>query len=100
MYKEDFISLLVEMSNFTDQKLTPKSAAKIIERFARGIIMALSEKKSVHLVGFGKFYAKDIKQRNGRNPRTGSKIKIKAYRQPYFKAGKKLKDAANSRQKD
>ena len=31
----------------------------------------------------------------GRNPRTGEKIKIPASKQPKFKAGKALKDAVN-----
>jgi DNA-binding protein HU-beta len=33
--------------------------------------------------------------RTGRNPRTGAQIKIKASKNPSFKAGKALKDAIN-----
>jgi len=33
--------------------------------------------------------------RNGRNPRTGATIKIKAANSPKFRAGKALKDAVN-----
>jgi hypothetical protein len=34
-------------------------------------------------------------ERTGRNPRTGETIKIKASKNPAFKAGKALKDAVN-----
>jgi DNA-binding protein HU-beta len=33
--------------------------------------------------------------RDGRNPRTGKPVKIKAARRPRFSAGKALKDAVN-----
>ena len=49
----------------------------------------------VTLVGFGTFYVGKRAARNGRNPRTGASIKIKAARVPKFRAGKALKDALN-----
>jgi DNA-binding protein HU-beta len=45
------------------------------------------------LIGFGTFGARKRKARNGRNPQTGAKIKIKAKTVPVFKPGKALKDA-------
>jgi DNA-binding protein HU-beta len=49
----------------------------------------------VTLVGFGTFYVGKRAARNGRNPRTGATIKIKAAKTPKFRAGKALKDAVN-----
>jgi DNA-binding protein HU-beta len=55
----------------------------------------LAEGGEVRLVGFGTFATVKRKATEGRNPRTGAKIKIKASVQPKFKPGKALKDAVN-----
>jgi DNA-binding protein HU-beta len=44
------------------------------------------------LVGFGTFSVSERKKRNGRNPKTGEAIKIKARKVAKFKAGKDLAD--------
>nr|HPI94209.1 HU family DNA-binding protein [Deltaproteobacteria bacterium] len=49
----------------------------------------------VTLVGFGTFEVAKRAARDGINPRTGKKIKIKASKVPRFKAGKALKEAVN-----
>ena len=49
----------------------------------------------VTLVGFGSFYVGRRIARQGRNPRTGVAIKIRAAKVPKFRAGKALKDAVN-----
>jgi DNA-binding protein HU-beta len=46
-------------------------------------------------VGFGTFSVRKRAARAGRNPQTGAAIKIKASKNPGFKAGKALKDAVN-----
>ena len=58
-----------------------------------GIAMALAAGEKVQLIGFGSFEVRDRKSRIGKNPRTGEKIEIPAYRMPTFKAGAALKDA-------
>ena len=45
------------------------------------------------LVRFGTFVVKPRAAREGRNPQTGEKIKIKAAKIVGFKAGKALKEA-------
>jgi len=63
---------------------------------AVGAIKAALKKGSmVTMVGFGTFYVGKRSARNGRNPRTGATIKIKAARVPKFRAGKALKDTLN-----
>jgi DNA-binding protein HU-beta len=52
-------------------------------------------KADVTLVGFGTFSVRKRAARQGRNPQTGATIKIKASKNPAFKAGKALKDAVN-----
>ena len=57
------------------------------------LLRSSKQNQHVDLRGFGSFVVKQKKERQGRNPRTGEKIKIKASKQPKFKAGKGLKDA-------
>ena len=72
---------------------TKKSASEAVDCVIDTITKALKKKEDVTLIGFGTFAAKKRKARNGRNPQTGAKIKIKAKTVPVFKPGKALKDA-------
>ena len=63
-----------------------------------GIITeALKKGDKVALVGFGTFEVRKRAARVGRNPATGAELKIKASKQPAFKAGATLKAAVNSK---
>ena len=62
---------------------------------ARNHLKAMKKGDLVTLIGFGTFYVGKREARNGRNPRTGATIKIKAANSPKFRAGKALKDAVN-----
>jgi len=59
----------------------------------------LKKGDNVALVGFGTFEVRKRAARNGRNPATGEAIKIKASKQPAFKAGATLKAAVNNGKK-
>jgi nucleoid DNA-binding protein len=72
---------------------TKKSASAAVDCVIDTITKALKKKENVTLIGFGTFGARKRKARNGRNPQTGAKIKIKAKTVPVFKPGKALKDA-------
>jgi len=76
-------------------KCTQVEAEKALDIFISSTINALGSGEEVSLVGFGNFSVSPMKARAGRNPRTGEAIQIKAYNQPKFKVGKKLKDACN-----
>jgi DNA-binding protein HU-beta len=54
---------------------------------------ALKGGEEIRITGFGKFSVRERKAREGRNPRTGEKIKIAAQRVPAFSAGNALKEA-------
>jgi DNA-binding protein len=49
----------------------------------------------VKIMGFGNFRVVKRAAREGRDPRTGAPVKIKAAKRPRFSAGKGLKDAVN-----
>lgn len=55
----------------------------------------LKKGQRVQLVGFGSFSVKQRKARQGRNPKTGEAVQIKARKVPKFTAGAELKAAIN-----
>lgn len=79
--------------------LSKAKATVAVNAVFDSISMSLKKGKSVSLVGFGSFSVVKRKARNGRNPQTGSTIKIKATKAPKFKAGKGLKDMVAGKKK-
>jgi len=67
----------------------------VLNETLKAITKALKKGDDVRLIGFGTFGVAKRAAKEGRNPRTGQKIKIAASKQPKFKAGKALKDAVN-----
>lgn len=75
--------------------ISKASAGRALEATVAAVKGALKEGGMVTLVGFGTFYVGKRASRSGRNPRTGTAIKIKAAKVPKFRPGKGLKDAVN-----
>ena len=90
MNKADFIEAVADAA-----ELTKADAGRAVDAMIEVIKKALKDGDSVSLVGFGTFVVRTRAARTGRNPRTGDTIKIKASKNPAFKAGKALKDAVN-----
>ena len=90
MNKADFIGAVS-----TAAELSKADAGRAVDAVIETIKKALKKGDSVSLVGFGTFVVRKRAARTGRNPRTGDTIKIKASKNPSFKAGKALKDAVN-----
>ncbi len=88
MNKADFVSHIATKFNCTKAEAT-----EVIDIFTDSVTSVLGSGDTVSLVGFGNFSVSHIGPRTGRNPRTGEAMQIKAYKQPKFKAGQKLKDA-------
>lgn len=77
----------------TEFELSKRQSGEIIDLVLDEIKAALQDGDKVQLIPFGSFLVRDRKAREGRNPKTGAKIKIPARRVPAFSAGKGLKDA-------
>jgi DNA-binding protein HU-beta len=78
--------------------VTRTRAAEITELFfaADGVIAAeLKRGGKVAISGFGNFELRKRAAREGRNPRTGKTITIKASVVPAFRAGRVLKELIN-----
>src|SRR3989344_9547354 len=72
--------------------VTNKQGAEWLDAFVEMVTNALSKGDKVNITGFGIFKVADRKAREGRNPRTGETIQIKASKKPRFTAGKLLKE--------
>ena len=92
MNKGDFIAYISDKHD-----VTKIEAEKIIDMFTSSAIGALGQGDEISLVGFGSFSVSKVAARDGRNPQTGEALKIKAYNQPRFKVGQKMKDAVNNK---
>jgi DNA-binding protein HU-beta len=77
-----------------DAGISKAAANKALNSFIACVKKALKKKNGkMTLVGFGTFAKVRRKARQGVNPATGQKIKIKARNVVRFKPGKGLKDA-------
>ena len=71
-------------------------ASKAVDAFLETIQNLVSEEEGFKFVGFFSMEVVKQEQRKGRNPQTGDEIIIPAQKAIKFKAGKPLKDIANS----
>lgn len=74
-------------------ELSKRQAGEVVDLILEEIKAALQKGDRVALTPFGSFVVRSRKAREGRNPKTGEKIKIAARKVPAFVAGKSLKDA-------
>ena len=74
---------------------TKKEAQAAVDCVFKSIPKAMKKGSPVTIAGFGSFKVAKRKARNGRNPKTGEVIKIKASKAPKFVASKTLKDFLN-----
>ena len=91
MNKNELVDAIAEEAD-----LSKASAGRALDAAINAITGALTKQDTVSLVGFGTISVKHRAAREGRNPRSGETIQIKASNAPGFKAGKALKDAVNS----
>ena len=88
-------SELIQRIAYTNQHLFHKDVERIVNVVLDEIIEALSRGDRVELRGFGAFTVKHRAPRQGRNPRTGTTVKVDEKYVPCFKTGKELRDRLN-----
>jgi len=91
MTKAEFIDQVVKASEGTS--LTKKAAAEIIDGMFSIVGRAIKKDGRFSYPGFGTFTMKKRAARKGRNPRTGTEIRIKASKTVGFKPAPSLKKA-------
>ncbi len=90
MNKTELVAAIAEKT-----ELSKKDSEKALKAFTEVVAEQLKKDEKIQLVGFGTFEVTKRAAREGINPATGKKIKIKASKSPKFKAGKALKDQLN-----
>ncbi len=88
MNKSDLIASVAELAG-----LKQVEAKRAIDAVFNSITKTLKKKEEVRLIGFGTFLVTKRPASEGRNPRTGEKLKIAAKNLPKFRPGKELKES-------
>lgn len=73
-------------------ELSKAAAGRVLDVLTEEIVSAVAKGDSVTLVGFGTFKSAARAARDGKNPKTGETIKIKATTVPKFSAGANFKE--------
>ncbi len=71
--------------------LTKTDVAAVVDGFIESVIESLQQGDHIEIRGFGTFKSVTRAPRTGRNPRTGSEVKISSRRAPVFKPSKELR---------
>ncbi len=87
MNKSGLIEALSQKLNLTEKK-----AIDVVNLVFKGFTDELKKSGRIEIRGFGSFVVKNYGAYTGRNPKTGTKIKVEPKKLPFFKVGKELKD--------
>ncbi|MDO8664058.1 MAG: HU family DNA-binding protein [Candidatus Liptonbacteria bacterium] len=91
MTKDGLIEAVMKAANIE----TKAAAHRAVEAVFDTITKTMGHGDDVAVTGFGTFRVVKRAARQGRNPKTGETIQIKASIKPKFRAGKVLKEAVN-----
>ncbi len=91
MNKSELIEALSQ-----DINVPHREAAAITNTVIETMTEALAKGESIEIRGFGSFVIKKYDSYEGRNPKTGKKIKVKPKKLPFFKVGKELREKVNN----
>lgn len=86
---------LIENIALNNPTLTKKSVDEIVNTIFDDMAEALSKGETVDIFGFGKFEVTERGERDGINPVTMEKIRIKASKNVKFRPSKSLKNKVN-----
>jgi len=89
--KSDLIEQLSEAL-----KLPKGKAELVVNVMFDSMVAALQRGERIEIRGFGSFEVRNYKPYEGRNPRTGEPVHVKAKRLPFFKVGKELRERVNA----
>jgi integration host factor subunit beta len=80
-------------------KFPINTAQNVLESILGTIAEKLIAGENVEIRGFGSFSLRHYDSYIGRHPKTGEKIEVKAKKLPFFKVGKKLREAVDAGRK-
>jgi integration host factor subunit beta len=88
-------SKLVERVGAANAHLYQRDVENVVGAILDEIVAALRRGDRVELRGFGAFSVKHRPARSGRNPRTGTEVRVVAKAVPFFKTGKEMRQRLN-----
>jgi DNA-binding protein HU-beta len=83
--------LIEQIAGRTDS--SKAEAQRYVDTLEKVVTEVLKSGEEVQITGFGKFYVREQKAREGVNPQTKEKMRIPAQKVPAFSAGQGLKEA-------
>lgn len=78
-----------------ESDLTQIGGSRALEQIIASISAALKAGEEVSLIGFGRFYVRDVAERRGINPATKEPLLLRAKKVPAFKPGQHFKNKFN-----
>ena len=91
MVKSDLVESLANRADITLAR-----AEEIVNIFFTSIVDALGRDERVEIRGFGAFSVRKYRSYEGRNPKTGAKIKVPPKKLPSWKTGMELRRRVDS----
>ena len=91
MTKIEFVDAVAKETEWTK-----KDSEEAINAVVKVITNALVAGEKLSIIGFGTFEVVERAAREGRNPKTGESLMIKACKMPKFKPGKAFKELINA----
>ena len=88
MTKSELIAKLAERY----PQLVAKDAELAVKTILDGMARSLSQGRRIEIRGFGSFDLNYRPPRQGRNPKSGTKVQVPEKYVPHFKAGKELRE--------
>jgi integration host factor subunit beta len=77
-------------------RLSIGSVEAIVNRIFDAMGEAMLRGEGIEIRGFGSFTVRDYGEYEGRNPRTGQRVRVRKKRLPFFKVGRELKERVNT----
>ena len=71
-------------------------AEQVVNVMFDAMVATLERGEGIEIRGFGSFEVRSYAPYEGRNPRTGEPVHVKAKRLPFFKVGKELRERINA----
>lgn len=90
MNKSELIEALAQEIN-----IPLRESDAITNLVLESMAQTLADGDSIEIRGFGSFVVRDYGSYQGRNPKTGQKIKVTPKKLPFFKVGKELRERVN-----
>ena len=80
--------------------LYEKDCEAVVNAILGRIADALAAGERVEIRGFGAFSTKDLRARQGRNPKTGESVAVRGKKVVQFKPGKEIRQRVNAETPD